>query len=152
MTDEDATLSRRTWREKHKPVVRYNRRIFDWKRSYVVPIAVVMFAASFGRGRNSGELSPEWTAWAIGGACVVLITALVIDIVRRTCTVRAAAVAAASGLLSAIVVVARNQGSFTTSVTVMLVTNSVCVLVGFLAIVFARRRRRLREPQTQAPS
>lgn len=147
LTDEDATLSRRQWREKHEPVVRYNRRIFDLDRSFVFPFALGTFLASAGWTRGGGMVAPEVSAWVVGGFCALAVVSLIIDTARRNVAVWTAAFAATTSVLAAIVVLGRNQGMLTASITAMLVMNGVCVIVGCVAIIVAIRRRRLGEPQ-----
>jgi hypothetical protein len=147
LTDEDATLSRRQWREKHEPVVRYNRRIFDLDRSFVLPFALGTFLASAGWTRGGGMVAPEVSAWVVAGFCALAVVALVVDTARRIVAVWTAAFAATTSVLAATVVLGRNQGVVTASITAMLLTNGVGVLVGCLAIALAVRRRRLGDTQ-----
>lgn len=135
-------LTRREWRESHPHVTPKKRRKRKGEVSVALPLALATLWMSSGWKRGGGQFSAEETAWWVGGLCAAVVVALVIDTARRVASRGTAALAAVSSVLAAVAVLGRNSAGLTLSITSMLVINTVCLVVGALAIVVDARWRR----------
>ncbi|MCW3494702.1 hypothetical protein [Microbacterium sp. SSM24] len=154
MTDEDAPLSRREWRDKHKPPILRGDPVFNLA-SWLIPIAsVAMFPASLGGRSSRFRATPDESAvWVVMCAAVigVLLVAITVRLVLKRgqppLSFAGAVFVVVVSLLSMVVVLARNEGVFSTPILVMFSTNAVCLIAGFVALaVSAVRRRERRAP------
>jgi hypothetical protein len=147
MTGEDAGLSRRQWRAKHKPPRRRGDPVFEIA-SWLLPAASVgMLLGSFGGRRGPRATPEESAAWVIACAAVIVLLLVAVMVrlaVRRghaPLSVAGAAATLTLSLLSMVIVLARNDGVLSPTIIVMLATNAVCVVVGCVALAVSARRR-----------
>lgn len=148
MTAEDSELSRREWREKHKPPITRGDPVFDLA-SWVIPAAsIVMFLASFGGRSSRVRATPDESALIIfvcAGVISLLLVALVIRLLVKRghapLSVGGGVCVAVVSLLSMLVVLARNEGVLSAPIVWMFVTNAVCFVAGVLALIVTALRR-----------
>lgn len=106
-----------------------------------------MLLGSFG-GKREPRMPPEGSAVAvIACAAVILLTLIAVSVrlaIRRgraPVSVSGAVFVLIVSVLSMTIVLARNGGTVSPTIIVMLATNAVCLLAGCVAIIMAVRRR-----------
>lgn len=148
VTDDEADLSRREWREKYNPPITRGDPVFNLA-SWLIPVAsLAMFAASLGGRSTRTRLTPDESAVLVV-ICAAVIGILLIAVTLRLVIKRGHAPLSVSGalfvvavsLLSMVIVLARNDGVLSTPVLVMFLTNALCLIAGSIALAVAIVRR-----------
>lgn len=148
MTDEDADLSRREWRDRHKPAIRRGDPVFNLA-SWLIPVAsLAMFPASLGGKSSRFRAAPDESAVLVI-LCATVIGVLLVAVSVRLIFKRGHAPLSVAGavfvivvsLLSMVVVLARNEGVLSTPILVMFATNAVCLIAGSVALAISVVRR-----------
>lgn len=144
-TDVDVMMSRRRWREVHKPPIRHGDPIFELAEALLPGVSIIMLFASTGIAKR-GPIPREPSAFTViicASAIVLLLLMLSIRLlVKRGISpfsVVGSIVLACVSIASPLVLWVRYEGTFVPLVTAACVANVLCLIAGGLAVFVGHR-------------